>query len=34
MENSSIVALGSWSVLTAIFIAVISFAYKKFSRKK
>lgn len=34
MTNPDLVALGTWSVITAIFIVVVTLVYKKFSRKK
>jgi len=34
MASLDLVALGTWSAITAIFILVISLVYKKFSRRK
>ncbi len=34
MNAYDLSALGSWSVITAVFIVVISLAYRKFSRRQ
>jgi len=34
MNLNDITAFSSWSVITAVFIVVISLAYRKFSRRK
>ena len=34
MASLDIIALGTWSAITAIFIIVVSLVYRKFSRKK
>jgi len=34
MAHFDLIAFGSWSVVTAIFIIVISLAYKQFTKRK
>ncbi len=34
MTNLDVVAFGTWSTITAIFLVVISLVYRKFSRLK
>jgi len=34
MANPDLIAFGTWSVITAIFIIVTSLVYRKFSRRK
>ncbi len=34
MANPDLIAFGTWSAVTAVFIVVISLVYRKFSRRK
>ncbi len=34
MANPDMIAFGTWSAITAIFIVVISLVYRRFSRRK
>ena len=34
MASPDLIALGTWSVITAIFIVVTSLVYRRFSRRK
>jgi len=34
MATPDLVAFGTWSAITAIFIVIISLVYRKFSRRK